>query len=100
NINGKNNHHRKHKTKSLEMVPSSPASSIDSSEDQVYKSVKCNDGSECPALNTCCLISDGSYACCPTPNGVCCNNNHCCTQGFHCGSGGNICIPGSKGFRF
>ncbi|KAN0047324.1 hypothetical protein ACTA71_001706 [Dictyostelium dimigraforme] len=79
-----NNVVRKHHTKK----------SLDLTETQDFGSVKCPDGSLCPNSNTCCPASDGSYACCPTPNAECCSDKqHCCPYQFTCGNGGNICKP-------
>ena len=32
------------------------------------KTVTCPDGSQCPDGNTCCMLSSGTYGCCPLPN--------------------------------
>ncbi len=41
--------------------------------------------SECPNGNTCCLMPNGIYGCCPKPNGVCCDDMiHCCPEGYIC----------------
>ncbi|KAM9991826.1 hypothetical protein ACTFIZ_012489 [Dictyostelium cf. discoideum] len=82
--NNNNNIDNKHKTKK----------SLELTETQEFGSVKCPDGSLCPNSNTCCSASDGSYACCPTPNAQCCSDKqHCCPYQFTCGNGGNICKP-------
>ncbi|XP_018089598.1 granulin L homeolog isoform X2 [Xenopus laevis] len=49
--------------------------------------VICPDGkSECPALTTCCLMSDmSSWGCCPMPQAVCCADHmHCCPSNSKC----------------
>ncbi|EAL65602.1 granulin domain-containing protein [Dictyostelium discoideum AX4] len=90
NNNNNNNIENKHKTKK----------SLELTETQDFGSVKCPDGSLCPNSNTCCSASDGSYACCPTPNAQCCSDKqHCCPYQFTCGNGGNICKP-QQGLRF
>jgi len=67
---------------------------ISNSSDPNVSGTKCGDGSVCPSDNTCCLVQGGVYACCPTPQGTCCSDGqHCCPQGFSCGSTGQICIP-------
>ncbi|XP_018092920.1 uncharacterized protein LOC443608 isoform X1 [Xenopus laevis] len=49
--------------------------------------VVCPDGrSECPALTSCCLMSDmSSWGCCPMPEAVCCEDHvHCCPHDSQC----------------
>ena len=47
-------------------------------------SIKCDDGTTCPNGHTCCEIPDGSYACCPLPDAVCCSDGvHCCPNGLY-----------------
>ncbi|EGG24629.1 granulin domain-containing protein [Cavenderia fasciculata] len=59
--------------------------------------VQCQDGSFCPAGNTCCPSANAGYSCCPANNAVCCKDlQHCCPQNFSCSSGGKICIPNSR----
>uniref|UniRef100_A0A1X7VTI7 Granulins domain-containing protein n=1 Tax=Amphimedon queenslandica TaxID=400682 RepID=A0A1X7VTI7_AMPQE len=45
------------------------------------KDIPC-DGGTCPDGDTCC--SGDSLPCCPTSNGVCCGDNHCCPSGTTC----------------
>ena len=40
------------------------------------------DGGTCPDGDTCC--SGDTAPCCPTPNGVCCGDNMCCSTGHTC----------------
>ena len=42
----------------------------------------------CPLSTTCCLLTSGSYGCCPEVDAVCCSNNKCCPWGYYCSSDG------------
>ncbi|KAK3609314.1 hypothetical protein CHS0354_026234 [Potamilus streckersoni] len=47
----------------------------------------------CPANNTCCLVAEDVWGCCPLENAVCCNDKlHCCPSGTNCDSTGGICV--------
>nr|XP_042896638.1 progranulin [Parasteatoda tepidariorum] len=53
----------------------------------------------CPDGNTCCLLQDGSYGCCPYPSAVCCQDHlHCCPQSTHCDSTSTMCLSGGDRF--
>ncbi|MBN3308823.1 GRN protein, partial [Amia calva] len=56
-------------------------------------SVTCPDGrSKCPDETTCCLLSNGSYGCCPLPNAECCSDFvHCCPKGYTCNVEASSC---------
>jgi len=67
----------------------------------------CQDGSECPPKNTCCLADPSShtYSCCALTKAVCCTDGkHCCPQnyvnccpdGLCCPVGYGTCCPGGK----
>jgi hypothetical protein len=58
-----------------------------------FSSVVCPDGeSECPDNNTCCLMGNHKYGCCPLPNAVCCSDHsHCCPYGFKCNVASGSC---------
>ena len=69
--------------------------------------VVCQDGSECPPENTCCLSDPSShmYSCCSLTKAVCCTDGkHCCPQnyvnccpdGLCCPAGYGTCCPGGK----
>ncbi|XP_060085817.1 fibrillin-1-like [Ylistrum balloti] len=48
---------------------------------------------ECPSGNTCCLDEEGTYACCPRPNAVCCSDKkHCCPENTECDTSSGKCI--------
>ncbi|XP_065896567.1 progranulin-like [Dysidea avara] len=56
--------------------------------------VICPDGkSTCADGQTCCLSLNGTYSCCPEPNGVCCSDHiHCCPEGNTCDVGSETCL--------
>lgn len=46
----------------------------------------------CPKDNTCCKMSDGSFACCPINDAICCQDNlHCCPSNTKCNVGRGTC---------
>ncbi|KAL3831532.1 hypothetical protein ACJMK2_023273 [Sinanodonta woodiana] len=48
--------------------------------------------SQCPTGDTCCLLSDQTYGCCPYPNAVCCGDQkYCCPHGYVCDTEPGIC---------
>jgi len=48
--------------------------------------------SECPSGTTCCLLSSGSWGCCPFPHAVCCEDKeHCCPSGYTCEVSSGLC---------
>ncbi|KAL0984194.1 hypothetical protein UPYG_G00138350 [Umbra pygmaea] len=61
---------------------------------QVRNDVECPDKkSSCPDGNTCCLLEDGSYGCCPMPRAVCCSDHlHCCPEGTTCDLEHDTCL--------
>ncbi|UYV61466.1 GRN, partial [Cordylochernes scorpioides] len=45
----------------------------------------CPDKSQCPGDSTCCLMKDGTYACCPYREATCCEDKEsCCPNGYSC----------------
>ena len=62
-------------------------------KEKVMESIVCPDGkSECPADNSCCKLSSGSWGCCPLRKAVCCSDGvHCCPQGYHCDVANGTC---------
>lgn len=45
--------------------------------------------SRCEPGNTCCLMKDGSYGCCPFAEATCCSDHEsCCPNGYQCAAGG------------
>uniref|UniRef100_A0A3P8TVE3 Granulin a n=1 Tax=Amphiprion percula TaxID=161767 RepID=A0A3P8TVE3_AMPPE len=52
----------------------------------IVTTVICKDGvSECPDETTCCETPEGTWACCPMPEAVCCSDKiHCCPEGTTC----------------
>ncbi|KAK5884784.1 hypothetical protein CesoFtcFv8_018570 [Champsocephalus esox] len=63
---------------------------------EVVTTVLCSDESECPDETTCCLMTDGTYGCCPMPTAVCCDDKiHCCPEGNTCDVEEGKCISSS-----
>lgn len=58
--------------------------------------VQCPDAiTECPDQNTCCLMSNNKYGCCPLPSATCCSDHeHCCPFGFNCDVFKQTCYNG------
>ena len=51
----------------------------------------------CPDDSTCCVLSNGSFGCCPIQNAVCCGDSvHCCPDGYTCDVIKGICKMGTK----
>ncbi|XP_034749303.1 granulin a isoform X1 [Etheostoma cragini] len=47
--------------------------------------VTCDSTSSCPDGTTCCKTTTGTWACCPLPQAVCCEDHvHCCPTGTTC----------------
>ncbi|XP_051543149.1 progranulin-like [Myxocyprinus asiaticus] len=47
--------------------------------------VVCDATTRCSIAQTCCRISDSTWACCPYKEAVCCNDmKHCCPMGYKC----------------
>lgn len=57
----------------------------------------CPDGkSSCSGEDTCCLMADNNYGCCPSENAVCCaDGRHCCPSGYTCDNEAGTCVSGS-----
>ena len=55
------------------------------------------DKANCPDDSTCCVLSNGSFGCCPTQNAVCCGDSaHCCPDGYTCDVTKGFCKTGGK----
>ena len=55
------------------------------------------DKASCPDDSTCCVLSNGSFGCCPTQNAVCCGDSvHCCPDGYTCDVIKGVCKTGRK----
>ncbi|XP_051243041.1 granulin a isoform X8 [Dicentrarchus labrax] len=58
--------------------------------------VSCDSTSSCPDGTTCCKTTEGSWACCPLPKAVCCDDHeHCCPTGTTCDLTTLTCNDGS-----
>ncbi|XP_034563419.1 granulin b isoform X2 [Notolabrus celidotus] len=54
--------------------------------------VPCNDSVACADGFTCCKSSAGTWACCPLPKAVCCEDHmHCCPHGTVCNLEASTC---------
>lgn len=52
----------------------------------------------CPDGNTCCLLGNEEYGCCPLPNAVCCSDHeHCCPEGYSCAVANGTCFKSDVG---
>ncbi|XP_067825160.1 progranulin-like isoform X2 [Heptranchias perlo] len=52
--------------------------------------VQCDDTAQCPSGTTCCKNASGQWACCPSPQAVCCKDKvHCCPNGYTCDEKGS-----------
>lgn len=60
----------------------------------VPNDVPCEDQmSSCPDQTTCCMVSNGTYSCCPMPDAVCCTDHiHCCPEGTACDLVHSACV--------
>ncbi|KAM4715204.1 progranulin-like, partial [Anableps anableps] len=78
------------KTVSLPLIKRLPTKQrLSASQFQVVgglKAVMCPDHeSQCPDDTTCCQLYNSSWACCPLPKAVCCEDKrHCCPEGSKC----------------
>ncbi|XP_048031419.1 granulin b [Megalobrama amblycephala] len=56
------------------------------------KVVPCNDTVACASGTTCCKTEEGSWACCPLPKAVCCEDHaHCCPKDTVCNLAAGTC---------
>ncbi|VDP74698.1 unnamed protein product [Echinostoma caproni] len=55
----------------------------------------------CIDHQTCCLLIDGDFGCCPLTNGTCCEDRrHCCPEGTMCAEEPGECIrPAARGLH-
>ncbi|KAH7935437.1 hypothetical protein HPB52_007459 [Rhipicephalus sanguineus] len=55
--------------------------------------VRCPDGNYCLDGQTCCLLTSGSYGCCPYQHAECCSDHtSCCPEGYQCRISTHHCI--------
>jgi hypothetical protein len=56
--------------------------------------VKCDDESSCDDGQTCCLMPDKTYGCCPYDDATCClDGESCCPNGYTCKPDSDECNP-------
>ncbi|KAH9366262.1 hypothetical protein HPB48_008318 [Haemaphysalis longicornis] len=61
--------------------------------DQEVGNVRCPDGNYCQDGQTCCLLTSGSYGCCPYQHAECCSDHSsCCPEGYRCKISTHQCI--------
>nr|XP_043906826.1 granulin a isoform X1 [Solea senegalensis] len=59
--------------------------------------VPCDSTTSCSDNTTCCKTKDGSWACCPLPEAVCCDDFiHCCPKGSTCDLPAQSCDDGTR----
>ena len=58
------------------------------------KDITCpDDKNHCPSKDTCCLVSDDLYGCCPQQNATCCaDKKHCCPHEYICDKPTGTCM--------
>ncbi|XP_012707382.2 granulin a isoform X2 [Fundulus heteroclitus] len=65
------------------------------------KNVPCDDTVSCPDGSTCCKTKEGTWACCPLPKAVCCDDHqHCCPEGTTCDPTSTSCVQASGSTPF
>ncbi|CAG03026.1 unnamed protein product [Tetraodon nigroviridis] len=53
---------------------------------------QCDKQTSCPGGSTCCKNASGQWACCPSPQAVCCSDHlHCCPRGYRCNLAAQTC---------
>uniref|UniRef100_A0A6B0V225 Putative low-density lipoprotein receptor n=1 Tax=Ixodes ricinus TaxID=34613 RepID=A0A6B0V225_IXORI len=63
---------------------------------KAIETVQCPDRKYCQDGQTCCLLSEGRYGCCPYPHAVCCSDHaSCCPEGYQCKVSAHTCIAGN-----
>ncbi len=71
---------------------SKPKSKDDNGAKEIYGLIACGkNGLFCADDQTCCMMKDKSWGCCPYRNAVCCDNGSCCKSGKYCCSTGDGC---------
>nr|XP_037288325.1 progranulin-like isoform X13 [Rhipicephalus microplus] len=56
-------------------------------------SVRCPDGNYCLDGQTCCLLTSGSFGCCPYQHAECCSDHtSCCPEGYRCRISTHQCV--------
>ncbi|KAJ7989490.1 hypothetical protein DPEC_G00305090 [Dallia pectoralis] len=81
--------------------PTVPLTRVSASEPLTpqVKDIHCGGTFSCPDQETCCKDSATTWACCPAPNAVCCDDmKHCCPTGYTCAEGGTC--DQSTGFNW
>ncbi|KAM4717217.1 granulin a [Anableps anableps] len=85
---------------SIPWLEKTPAISRLSVKVQV-KDVPCDDTTACPDGSTCCKTEQGTWACCPLPKAVCCDDHkHCCPEGTTCDPTSTSCLKASVSMPF
>ncbi|XP_016093450.1 granulins-like [Sinocyclocheilus grahami] len=72
----------------VKMAAKIPATSLKPKE----KVVPCNETVACASGTTCCKTQEGTWACCPLPKAVCCEDHiHCCPEDTVCDLAASTC---------
>ncbi|XP_016314254.1 granulins [Sinocyclocheilus anshuiensis] len=72
----------------VKMATKIPATSLKPKE----KVVPCNETVACASGTTCCKTQEGTWACCPLPKAVCCEDHiHCCPEDTVCDLTASTC---------
>ncbi|XP_016398864.1 granulins-like [Sinocyclocheilus rhinocerous] len=72
----------------VKMATKIPATSLKPKE----KVVPCNETVACASGTTCCKTQEGTWACCPLPKAVCCEDHiHCCPEDTVCDLAASTC---------
>ncbi|XP_059381087.1 progranulin-like [Carassius carassius] len=72
----------------VKMATKIPATSLKPKETVV----PCNETVACASGTTCCKRQDGTWACCPLPKAVCCEDHtHCCPEDTVCNLAAGTC---------
>uniref|UniRef100_A0A672YVM1 Granulin a n=1 Tax=Sphaeramia orbicularis TaxID=375764 RepID=A0A672YVM1_9TELE len=65
-------------------------------KDAQARNVTCDSTASCPDGSTCCKTTEGTWACCPLPEAVCCEDHeHCCPKDTTCDLANNTCDSAS-----
>jgi hypothetical protein len=65
----------------------------------IFCSIQCDSTSYCSDSETCCLMPDQTYGCCPYHNATCCEDKEtCCPENYKCDLREQTCVSKLNGF--